>query len=321
MKAFLRPIVADVIGGHMHRSGWPFVLKSIEPLFDPTAKLVFDDFLEKTICNQREGLQTYVHSEPWVGVCHYPYDTPTWYETEHLRDLENYDSWAESLNNLRLCVTLGENLASWIRAHWGVPCSSIKHPTEIPNIKWSPDKFLKNKEPLLLQVGWYLRNTNAIYQVDAPPFLVKAWLRSRRPIAESNHILCGSHFAPKRLIKGVVLEIELVDNVNYDILLSENIIFIELITSVANNTIIECIARNTPIILNRHPGPEYYLGEKYPLFFSDFDEIKDILTIDRILAAHDYLKNLEKKWLDGSTFCKSLIAECTKHYPSIAYCA
>ena len=52
-----------------------------------------------------------------------------------------------------------------------------------------------------------------------------------------------------------------------------NIVFIELITSVANNTIIECIARNTPIVVNRQEGPEFYLGRdsnvQIPLKFSN----------------------------------------------------
>lgn len=317
MKLFLRPITEEVIGGHMHRSGWPYVLRSLELLFDDTAKVIFDDFLEKTICNQREGLCRYVHTEPWIGVCHYPYDTPDWYETEHLRDLSHQESWAESLSNMRLCITLGENLAAWIRTNWGVQCVTLRHPTEIPNIKWSKERYFKNEDPLLLQVGWYLRNTHAIFQVDAPPFLGKAWLRSRRPIAEINHARCGIHFQPERLYKGAVREIEPVNNDIYDILLSQNVVFVELISSVANNTIIECIARNTPIVVNRHPGPEFYLGKKYPFFYNDFRELKDLITTDRIIAAHEYLQNLDKSWLSGSMFRDSLSEEFIKHVPGI----
>lgn len=317
MRKVFRLIAEDVVGGHVHRSGWPYVLRSIEPLLSRDGRVVFDDFLEKTICNQREGFLRHVHTEPWVGVCHYPYDTPAWYETEHLRDLPMHDSWTTSLANLRLCICLGENLATWIRAHWGVPCISLKHPTEVPSIKWSKENFFNNKNPLLLQVGWYLRNTHAIFQVDAPTFLAKSWLRSKRMIAEINHARCKTNFHPNRIYNGNVFEIGHVENNAYDILLSNNIVFVELITSVANNTIIECIARNTPIVVNRLPGPEYYLGKDYPLFYDDFRDIRALITFDKIIAAHEYLQKLDKSWLSGEAFCDNLLNQCIKYVPEI----
>jgi len=169
----------------------------------------------------------------------------------------------------------------------------------------------------LLQIGWYLRNTHAIFQIDNPSFLTKAWLRSRRSIAEINHALCRTYFQPKRTYKGAVCEIEPVANDIYDSLLSKNVVFIELLASVANNTIIECIARNTPIVVNRHAGPQYYLGAEYPLFYDDFKELKELITVDNIIAAHEYLKGLKKEWLNGSVFRDSLLKECIKHFPEL----
>ena len=39
-------------------------------------------------------------------------------------------------------------------------------------------------------------------------------------------------------------------NEDYDILLSENIVFLDLYDSSANNAVIECIARATPLLVN-----------------------------------------------------------------------
>lgn len=313
MKPLLRPVKAPIIGGHLHRSGWPYALSSLHPLFSDTARLVFDDFIEKTICNQRVGLHNYVHSEPWIGICHYPQDTPAWYETEHLRDLPRYGSWGHSLENMRLCITLGSNLASWVRTHWNVPCIALKHPTEVPNITWTADRFIANEHPLLLQVGWYLRNTHAIFQLQEPSFLQKAWLRSRREIAERNHARCGAHFQPGRRRYGGVRELEPVENHAYDDLLASNVVFVELMTSVANNTIVECIARNTPIVVNRLPGPEYYLGHAYPLFYEEFETLQNVITADRIMEAHEYLTRLDKSWMYGSAFRDSVASACIEY--------
>ena len=59
------------------------------------------------------------------------------------------------------------------------------------------------------------------------------------------------------------------DNQKYDELLCENIVFINLVDASTVNTIIECIIRNTPIIVNRHPAAVELLGQNYPLFFEN----------------------------------------------------
>lgn len=315
----LKPIKEEIVGGHMHRSGWPFALHSVKPLFDDSANIVFDDFLEKTICNQRNGLNNYVHKQPWVGFCHYPYDTPEWYETEHLRDLPKHASWSESIAKLKLCITLGKNLSDWIKENWNVPCTCIKHPTEVPQNKWTISKFINNRKPLILQVGWYLRNTYAIFQLDAPSNYTKAWLRSRRPIAERNHIKCKKYYLKNSSFIGKVEQIEPVDNNNYDDLLAKNIVFIELLTSVANNTIIECIARNTPILVNRLPGPEFYLGTDYPLFYDNIKDIKNLISMENIVQAHEYLVSLDKTWIKGEVFRHKISEACVKYIPELLY--
>ena len=55
----------------------------------------------------------------------------------------------------------------------------------------------------------------------------------------------------------------------YDQLLEKNIVFIELIDASANNTILECIVRNTPIIVNKIEPVVEYLGDDYPLYFEN----------------------------------------------------
>ena len=243
----LRPIRDQILATHMHRSGWPYVMNALEPLFDDKALVVFDDFLEKTFFKKRTEIHS--HPGPWVGVAHHPPDTPSWYDTEHPQLLAQVDEWRESLENFRLCVALSENVASWVRSEWGVPCITLRHPTELPRLSWSPERFACNQSKMLVQVGWYLRNTHAIYQVHAPSFVRKAWLRQDSPQIARNHQRCSGLF-PRRSTTGEVEEIPAVPDSEYDRLLSENVVFVEIITAAANNTVVECIARNTPIIIN-----------------------------------------------------------------------
>jgi hypothetical protein len=84
----------------------------------------------------------------------------------------------------------------------------------------------------------------------------------------------------------------------YDKLLTENIVFINLVDASAVNTLIECIVRETPIIINKIPSVVEILGENYPLYFTEEDmniKIYEILKNDRkIIRAHKYLKNINK---------------------------
>ena len=99
--------------------------------------------------------------------------------------------------------------------------------------------------------------------------------------------------------------IDFLENNDYDNLLSENVVYINLVDASAVNTIIECIVRSTPIIVNKHPAVVELLGKTYPLYFTsnhdDYSkinlEINNMLQTDRLIRrAHYYLKrqNLNK---------------------------
>jgi hypothetical protein len=87
-------------------------------------------------------------------------------------------------------------------------------------------------------------------------------------------------------------------NAAYDKLMSSSIIFLDLFDSAAVNTVIECIVRNTPLIVNRTAGVVDALGANYPLYYdnglqADIDaQIEGLLTPEKILEAHLYLKNI-----------------------------
>jgi len=96
------------------------------------------------------------------------------------------------------------------------------------------------------------------------------------------------------MIKGVT-QIPYQSNDDYDNLLAHNVIFLDLIDAAAVNTIIECIVRRTPIVVNKIPGTIALLGEYYPLFYKDISEIPNLLTDKNIHIAHKYLRKLDIK--------------------------
>ena len=99
-----------------------------------------------------------------------------------------------------------------------------------------------------------------------------------------------------------------INNEDYDLLLSKNVVFIKLLDASAVNTVIECCVRNTPIIVNKHPAVVEILGDKYPLYYNTLREASYIISSTRRLyEGHLYLKLLNKDKLKIEHFIKDFI--------------
>jgi len=100
---------------------------------------------------------------------------------------------------------------------------------------------------------------------------------------------------------------ENIDNLSYDHLLSQNIVFLNLVDCSVSNTVIECIVRNTPLLINRHPAVEELLGRRYPFYYRNFQEAtrkSDDMYL--IQLTHFYLKSLNKTVYEMSYFIRSI---------------
>lgn len=129
---------------------------------------------------------------------------------------------------------------------------------------------------------------------------------------------CDKQAVPNKWVHGMLEFIEDVyskvrvipqlSDVDYDDLLSKNLVFLNLKDASAANTIIECIVRNTPILVNPLPAVVEYLGRGYPFYYSSFAEAAFKCTnIDMIRDAHFYLKKMDKSNLNIRTFLDQLV--------------
>ena len=105
--------------------------------------------------------------------------------------------------------------------------------------------------------------------------------------------------------------IEYLDNPQYDEILSKYVVFVKLFDASAVNTLIECIVRNTPIIINKLPAVVEYLGDNYPLYYNNLEDVPRLLQTglfktNHIKKAHEYLKRMNKDFLKIETFINSL---------------
>jgi hypothetical protein len=291
-------------------------MRALRPYLSSDAPVILDDYIERTFLFRRNQHLNIRHTSPWIGICHHPAKVPDWYGLKGLQSLDNHEGWQASFPHLKLVVTLGENLTAWVREHWRVPCITLRHPTGMARVKWSLDKFNRNQSKKVIQIGSFLRNTQSIYQVRVPIGLEKARLYQSADWIDSAHDRCSKMFAHRPNV-GAVREMTGLRNQDYDHLLAENIVYLEFIDAVANNTVVECIARKTPLIVNRLPGAEFYLGKDYPLFYDDINDVHDMLVPETIAAASEHLRRLPKEWLSCEVFARSLAAVCRATLPEL----
>ena len=187
---------------------------------------------------------------------------------------------------------------------------SIYHPIDIytePEQSFDYNLFILNKK--IIHVGWWLRNFKTFIDFKLPDKYSKNFI-IKNDFKDSWDI-----FSQKYDISDINI-LENLTNSEYENIFKEACVFIDLEDCVANNTILECIKFNTPIITRRHPSVEEYIGKDYPLFFETNNDLllfNDANYLDdNILKAHNYLVNMNKSHVSLNTFNNKLIYDIHK---------
>jgi hypothetical protein len=117
-----------------------------------------------------------------------------------------------------------------------------------------------------------------------------------------NHHLVGMVDMLRRQHDSVRV-LEKLDNDAYDALLSENIVFLNLVDASACNTVMECLMRHTPLLVNRHPAVEEILGANYPGYYDNVRHAAEMLADRNAIASmHAHLVGVDKTPFTMDTF-------------------
>ncbi len=304
--------ISGQLGGFygQHRSGWPYVLKLLAKLHKPGG-ILLDSFIERTFCWHPEGPGA--NLRPWVGFIHIPPNVPPWFQYEQSNDhIFNTQYWKESYPYCRGLFTLSYYHRKNLEKKLDVPVNNLVFPTETPRLKWNWQKFLANRDKKIVQVGWWLRKLHTIFQLPTQKYR-KIFLKVTHTDLDSlmkkeREILLKEGQFDEKMLE-TVQQLVYIPHKDYDKLLAENIVIINLYDSSANNTVLECIVRNTPILVNPIEPVVEYLGEDYPLYFSSLEEAAEKAeNFDLLYNAHRYLLNHPlKEKLKGDYFLESLV--------------
>lgn len=275
-----------------HRSGWLYALSGLKSLHNPHG-VFFDSFLERTFVYQPGGARP--HLRPWIGVLHVPPQAPDWFLPEQANDaVIRSPAFQDSLPYCRGLYTLSDYHRRSLEEKVPVPVNSLFLATDIPGRQWSRSAFMANPDRKIVQIGWWLRKLHAIYRLQIHGYrkccLNIAHVPRLEGIRARERQLLRAQGQYDDTMQASVSEIGFLGNRDYDRLLSENIVFVELYDASANNLVVECLARSTPILVNPLPAVREYLGEDYPLYFRSLNEAaakaEDLDLVDR---AHRYL--------------------------------
>jgi hypothetical protein len=286
------------LNGH-HRSGWPFAIDSLRCLHNDLGVLL-DGFIEKKFAWGKDHGDRYnnfaPYKEPWVGILHNPPNIPEWFNlNQHSPDdIFKTDGWNESLIRCQGIFTLSNYLKEWLETKFSIPVCSLVHPTETPEVKFSIERFRQNGEKSVIQIGWWLRRFHSLYKLPVTRLkkvLLNIGYQWLDAIHQRELEILGEYDR-----RGTVEIMPYLYNERYDHLLSKNIVFLHLYDSSANNAIIECIVRNTPVLVNPLEAVVEYLGEDYPFYFTSLEEAAEKAEDeDAVNDAHQYLERLPLK--------------------------
>lgn len=274
---------------------------------------------------------------PWIGFIHNPpsLNSPDCIYPERGRpeSLFKHPAFIKSLPNCRGFYVFSDFLKVWLEKRLQkefphIPVFKLYHPTIDPKLHFEEYQFSANPKKRLIQIGYWLRKTISLWelpQIKSPKTkdpqnrnpkkhnknYQKTWLYGGYkdyPLRVWEHQNRKFHHG-KLDLKNKNIEIKIVNNDKFDQLLARNIVFIHLMSSSVNNTIVECIIRNTPIIVNKIPPIVEYLGENYPLYFNHLREVPTLASnLEKIRSAHIYLKKMDKSFLTIKQFREDFTA-------------
>lgn len=300
------------VGEKQHHSGWPYVLSGLRTLESPDG-ILLDDFTDRSFGHRKDFVP---HTQPWVGMFHHPPDTPPWLpQNSQPRSYFTTRDWIKSEPHLKLAITFSNHNAEWLREHLPCPVAVLRHPIGVAEDVWTFNKWRRAKPRRLLQAGFYLRNTRAIYNLPPLDGLVRTrlwpairWIRVHDSMVSDYYRKNGGRVE----YKGVE-EFDRLENPEYAAFLCQHVVFMELLAAVANNVLLECIVRHTPVLVNRLPAVVEYLGPRYPLYYDDIAEVPKLLTSDLLRQANKYLRRMDKTEFQLETFIGRLQAILREH--------
>ncbi len=260
-----------------HYFGWSGVVNNLSKLNSVLNPILFEPAIESTFINKKTRCEDTINkykNNKWIGTFHNPHDDPRDYFNikDVLRKPERKNDLMKCWKNLCGVIVFSNEVKEIYLKYSEFrdkPIYVAKHPTCETMQTFSYENFCNSNTKKIIYAGGHLRDNKLNYFV-------------------TENI--------KKDLTLVNLNEKPVGNDHYDLLLSDSLVFAKYEKIVASNLLVECIVRNTPIFVNKLPAILEYLGEDYPLYYNNKDElISKINDLSTIKSGYEYLKKIENE--------------------------
>lgn len=154
-----------------HRSGWKYVFDSIKRLNNSKSPVLLDLYIDRTFHWKREiykSINIIPYKKPWLGFVHHTFDTT--FSKFNSVELLKCPEFIESLKKCKGIIVLSNYLKIQFKNEFSylgikVPVYFIPHPTETNVPSFDLQKFFKNPDKKLINIGGWLRNIFSFYQI------------------------------------------------------------------------------------------------------------------------------------------------------------
>ena len=249
------------------------------------------------------------YGEPWTGIVHGVFDYPEHLPNPHhsLGHVLQREEFQQSLNYCKGIFTYSHYLKNRIlkSGYWkqGVPINVLPHTTTPSAVGFRAEQFISERKKKVYAIGFYARRLSSFLDLNTGKYEKVLLAPMDKPIYQE---YLQRECSRERLMDGAVTMQNRVSKANYDEMLSKSPVFLDYYDLSASNTLTECMVRNVPILIRRHPAAEEVLGSSYPLFFHSTAEAESLLNEPDLLTGHEYLAKLNNSQFYHSACIRSL---------------
>jgi hypothetical protein len=275
-----------------HRAGWNYVMNHCKPIFKNQNGIYFHTWSDVDYISNN---QFSIGNRPWIGLVHFTPIHFHYYSIEYnIDNFFNHPNFIKDIHHCKGIFTLSVYMKDYVKKHlvlMGYPnliVDALYHPTEMVSTLFDPEQIPVINT--LISLGSQLRRNTTIFLLHTP--IRKIWL-SGKTTDKSYDLLfdeCREFQLDFSALRNKPVSIQSVSNEEYDTLLLNSFVLIDVYEASANNALIECIVRNQPCFVRRHPAIVEYIGASYPLLFDTILELEMMLENKELIrSAYDYL--------------------------------
>lgn len=281
-----------------HRNGWRFVCDHLQDLHTPYS------WVDLYSWGDKELKERHVILSRWSAFLHNPVSYPEEYPEKYsgkvhsLSQLVSFDWFADSVSSCAGLYVLSCQAKSFLEKHVRVPVVKLWHPVPSATHMFDYSLYLSHKR--VIHVGQWMRRYHSFLRLRSP---------NHDKIFLQNDMYRNDYKEMRRYAsdRGDVRFLNRLSDKEFDKMLMGSVIFLDLYDVGACNTVLECIMSHSPLLVNRLPGTEEYLGSDYPLFFRTLEEAEVKLSDDDlILEASEYLSRMDKSHLTAEAFINAI---------------